>query len=122
MVFDTKRLTVLATIPVGRVPIRLAISPDGRTAVTSNYGAGDLTLIDVGARKVRATLPVSGSTDAAQVTIAFSPDGKRLYVAETAAARVAEVDLASGKVLRRLVAGKGSDGLGLSPVDVSASR
>lgn len=118
-VFDTRTLEPVATIAVGDMPIRLAISPDGRTAVTSNLREGSLSFIDVPTRKVARTVPVSGTADTQQVTILFSRDGRRLWVAETGAARVAEVDVGSGRVLRRLEAGKGSDGLGYTPVSVA---
>lgn len=117
LVFDTATLQRQAAIPVGDMPIRLAISPDGRTAVTSNHLAGSLSLIDVAARRVSRTVSV-GDPGTQQVTILFDASGKRLFVAQTGPGRVAEIDLASGRVLRRLAAGRGSDGLGISPVEV----
>lgn len=118
-VYDTATFAEVAKLSVGDLPIRLAISPDGRMAVTSNLNGGDLSVIDVATRKVVRTIRVSGDAAVQQVTILFDATGKRLYAAETGAARVAEIDLASGKVLRRLVAGKGSDGLGISQVNVA---
>lgn len=115
-VFDAATRKPLTTLAVGDMPIRLQISPDGRTAVTSNARSADLTLIDVATRRVRRTVPLEGGPDAMPVTILFASDGKRLFVAETGQARVAEVDLDAGRVLRRLSAGKGADGLGYSPV------
>ena len=50
-----------------------------------------------------------------QVTVIWSQDGERIYVAETGEDTVAEVDYASGRVLRRLVAGDGGDGLAILP-------
>ena len=97
----------------------MAISPDGRTAVTSNFGEGTLSVIDVATRTVTRTQPVLGGAGAAQVTILFSPDGERLYVAQTAPGVIVEVDLAEGELLGMLGAGTGSDGLAISPVDVT---
>lgn len=116
MVLDATRLKALATIAVDRTPIRFAVSPDGATAVTSNHGGGDLTLIDVATRRVTRTIRVAGANATAQVTILFAADGRRLYVAETGAGRVAEVDLASGRALRWLAAGRQGDGLGVARV------
>lgn len=113
-VFDTADMRVLATLPTGPMPIRVAISPDGRTAVTSNYGDGTLSLFDTRTMRPTRTVPVSGTRDAAQVTILFSRDGRRLYVAETGIDRVAEVDMKSGQVLGRLPAGDGGDGLAIA--------
>lgn len=114
-VFDAASLKPLGEVATGETPIRVLVSPDGRTAITSNYGAGTLTLIDTATRQVRQTLPVSGNPEFDQVTILFAPDGRRLYVAETGIDRIAEVDLATGKVLGRLPAGKNGDGLGIAP-------
>ena len=112
--FDTDTFDRLAEVKTGAVPIRVAASPDGRWIVTSNLGAGSLTIIDANTRKAVRDILLSGQPQAGQVTILFSPDGKYLYAAETGADIVAEVDLATGKVLRRLPAGKNGDGLAIA--------
>ena len=114
--FNTTTLSQLAQVAVGPTPIRVLVSPDGRSAVTSNYGDGTLSVIDTRSRKVSRTVRVSGGQAAAQVTILFARDGRRLFVAETGTDTVAEVDLSSGRVLRRLPAGDAGDGLGYSPI------
>lgn len=112
--FDTTSLERVAEVAVGQVPIRVLASPDGRWIVTSNYGAGTLTVIDARTRSVARTIAVSGEQAAVQVTILFSPDGRRIYAAETGRNAVAEVDLESGRVLRRLPAGANGDGLAIA--------
>jgi YVTN family beta-propeller protein len=114
--FNTTTLSQLAQVAVGPTPIRVLVSPDGRSAVTSNYGDGTLSVIDTRSRKVSRTVRVSGGQAAAQVTILFARDGRRLFVAETGTDTVAEVDLSSGRVLRRLPAGDAGDGLGYSSI------
>ncbi len=113
--FDTASFERLAEVKTGAVPIRVATSPDGKWVVTSNVGAGSLTVIDAATREAVREVPLSGSQEAGQVTILFSADGKHLYAAETGSNLVAEVELASGKVLRRLPAGKNGDGLAIVP-------
>jgi YVTN family beta-propeller protein len=113
--FDTTSFERLAEVKTGETPIRVLTSPDGRWIVTSNLGTGSLTVIDAATRRPIREIPVSGTREAAQVTILFSADGRRIYVAETGRNEVAEVDFASGKVLRRLQAGKQGDGLALAP-------
>jgi YVTN family beta-propeller protein len=113
--FDTDTFDRLAEVKTGGVPIRVAASPDGRWIVTSNLGAGGLTIIDAASRKHVRDLSLSGDQKAGQVTIIFSTDGQRLYAAETGFDLIAEVDLASGKILRRLPAGKNGDGLAIAP-------
>lgn len=112
-VLDAMTLDKLATIPVGGFPLRLAISPDGTKAVTSNLTDGSLSVIDIESRTLERTIQISGSREAAQVTILFSDEGDKIYVAETGTNTVAEVDFASGDVLRRLQAGTQSDGLAI---------
>ena len=113
--FDTASYARVAEVPTGEVPIRVAASPDGRWIVTSNLGGGSLTVIDAATRAVARTVPVSGSREAAQVTILFSSDGRRLYAAETGRNQIAEVDLETGQVTRRLGAGANGDGLAIAP-------
>lgn len=113
--FDTATGAKLGEVAIDPVAIRVAATPDGMTVVTSNVGAGTISVIDVASRKLTRTIKVSGEGSAGQVTLLFSPDGKRLYAAETGRNQVAEIDFASGTVLRRLNAGKNGDGLGLAP-------
>lgn len=108
---DPLTLEVQAEVPTGNVPIRLAMHPSGAFVVSSNYGGGDLTVIDTTTNAVVRTIPVSGSGDAAQVTLVFSDNGERLYAAETADDMIAEIDFATGEVLRRIPTGPGGDGL-----------
>ena len=108
---DAMTLEVQAEVTTGAVPIRLAMHPSGDFVVSSNYGTGDLTVIDTATNEVVRTIPISGSSDAVQVTLVFSEDGSRLYAAETATDTIAEVDFASGEVLRRIATGPGGDGL-----------
>lgn len=114
--FETANLDAgaVADIATGPVPIRVLASPDGRWVVTSNAGDGTLTVIDAAQRTEARTISISGSREAAQVTILFSPDGRRLYAAETGRNMVAEVDLEAGRVLRRLAAGAQGDGLAIA--------
>lgn len=113
--FDASSFERLGEVATGQVPIRVLASPDGRWIVTSNLGDGSLSLIDAATRRVVRTVIVSGTREAAQVTILFSRDGRRIYAAETGRNTVAEVDLESGTVLRRLPAGTAGDGLAIAP-------
>jgi len=113
--FDTDTFDKLAEVKTGGIPIRVAASPDGKWIVTSNLGAGSLTIIDAISRTHVRDIPLSGDQKAGQVTIIFSQDGQRLYAAETGSDVIAEVELASGTVLRRLPAGKNGDGLAIAP-------
>jgi len=109
---DPKSLETKAEVPTGQMPMRIAAHPGGRWFVTSDMGPGQLTVIDSVGNSVARTLPVAmPDRRSGQVTLVFAPDGSRLYAAETSTNTVAEVDFETGKVLRRLTAGDGGDGL-----------
>ena len=110
---DPDTLEFQQGVGTGETPIRLAFHPSGDWVVTSNYGGGDLTVIDARRGEVERRIVVSNSAEAAQVTLAFNADGSRLYVAETANDTIAEIDFASGEVLRRIRTGPGGDGLAI---------
>lgn len=105
-------------VATGRFPIRIAIRPQGDVAVTSNLRDGSLSVIDLAAREVIRTIPVSSPAEAEkrqQVTILWSKDGERIYAAETGTDTVAEIDYASGTVTRRIAVGEGGDGMAFLP-------
>ena len=64
-VFDVVTRAEIATLPTGEAPHEIAVSPDGCTAVVTNYGrqrAGrTLTILDVPGAAVRGTLRLAGT-------------------------------------------------------------
>lgn len=62
---DTDAAEIRATLPTGKAPHEVAVSPDGRLALVGNYGTrnepgSSLTLIDVEAARVVKTIELSG--------------------------------------------------------------
>ncbi len=49
--------SVVATIPVGRRPWGIALSPDGSRLYTANGFSNDVSVVDTRALKVIATIP-----------------------------------------------------------------
>jgi len=47
---------MVASIPVGRRPWGIAITPDGQTLYTANGLSGDVSVIDTATRRVMATI------------------------------------------------------------------
>ena len=66
-----------STIAVGPAPFRLALSPDGRRAYTTNLGGPSLSIVDLAGGKATATQPVGTEPTG----LAVAPDGSRVYVA-----------------------------------------
>ncbi|OBX18438.1 hypothetical protein A9995_10675 [Erythrobacter sp. QSSC1-22B] len=115
---DPMSLEIRSELDTGTFPLRLAIRPQGDVAVTSDLADGGLSVIDLARAEVTRSIAVSGPDGAQermQVTVIWSQDGNRIYVAETGDDTIAEVDYASGRVLRRLAAGDGGDGLAILP-------
>jgi YVTN family beta-propeller protein len=68
--------TVEPAIPVGPVPVAIAITPDGSTAYVVNSGDGTVTPIDLTTEAAYPPLQVGGNP----VAIGITPDGDTAYV------------------------------------------
>jgi YVTN family beta-propeller protein len=65
-------------ITVGVEPLRVAITPDGKTAFVANFRGNSVSTIDVKARTKNPTdIPVSANPNG----VTFTPDGKTAFVA-----------------------------------------
>jgi DNA-binding beta-propeller fold protein YncE len=76
-VIDAASGNVRAAIDVGPAPYRLALSPDGHFAYTTNLGGPSLSVVDLSGVRPTVTLPVGTEPTG----LAVSPDGARVYVA-----------------------------------------
>ncbi|WP_118857380.1 YncE family protein [Sphingomonas mesophila] len=117
MLFDARSLARLGEFPTEGVPIRIEFSPDGRVAAISEPDRHRVVVLDARTRKTLATVDLAAAGYKVPVTMLFAPDGKRLWVAATGSGAVAEIDTKSWRIMRRLAAGKGADGLAFSRVD-----
>ena len=115
IVYEAASLTQIADIPVGKFPLRIIISPDGRHMVTSNLMDGSVSVINVATKQVERTIRISGVRETGQVTLLFSADGTRLYAAETGINKIVEIDFETGALIGRLSAGSQGDGLAIAP-------
>jgi len=130
VVLDVATKKPLATIPAAGFPIRVQLTPDGRTALVSCAEAGVLRFYDAEKFAETGALDFSAQVQAdlsggrlladfgaspVPVGIVIAPDGARAYVALTNADRIAEVDLKTRKVARWLTAGREPDGMAWYP-------
>jgi YVTN family beta-propeller protein len=67
-VLDATSFARLATIPVGREPHNVQVSPDGRFAFVTNTYANTVSVIEVAGPKVIATVPVGKGPNGISVT------------------------------------------------------
>jgi DNA-binding beta-propeller fold protein YncE len=115
----------IARLSVGPViPHEIAVSPDGRFAVTSEYGGNDnpgrhVVVIDVA--NARITGRIDLGPNSRPHSLAFMPDGRRAVVTMERADRIAVVDIVNLAVLRTYPTG-GREGhmVRLSPDGVFA--
>jgi YVTN family beta-propeller protein len=121
---------VLATIPVGKRPRGIQVSPDGKSVFVALSGspfagpsvakenlaladkkADGIGVIDALENKLIGIFPAG--SDPEQFVV--SRDGTRLYVANEDASLASVVDVASRKVIQAIPVGEKPEGVALSP-------
>jgi YVTN family beta-propeller protein len=82
-------------VPMGDMPLKLALSPDGRTlaAVTGGFNDTGLVLVDIAGRRVAQSLPLRGVWNG----LAFNKDGTRIFVSGASSGRVRAFRYENGK-------------------------
>jgi YVTN family beta-propeller protein len=98
-VIDTATDTVVKTIPVGKAPNGVALTPDSRWLLATVYDDNRLAFIDTATATVVATVAVPKPH-----TVAISPDGQHAIVTvqEPSHFGLAFVDLATRRVVHTL--------------------
>ena len=97
-------------VPVGRGSEGFDVSPDGNELWVANAQDGTVSVIDVAAKKVVASLDLEVPR---ANRLRFTPDGKRVLISGMPA--VAIVDVASRKVVKRVPVGHGGGGIQIQP-------
>ncbi len=96
-VFDTASGALGAPIVIGAntEPYQVAISPNGQTLYSANYGAGTVSAISTASKTVVATIPVGEQP----FGIAVTPNGSRVYVTSGGDDNVSVIDTATNQVV-----------------------
>jgi YVTN family beta-propeller protein len=110
-VLDATSYAVIKSIKVGRVPRGISFSPDGKRLFVTNSWDDTLSMIDTDALAVAATWPVGAEPSG----VVEDRGSKRLFVANRISNDVAVLDAETGVEEKRLLAGRGSSYLTLSP-------
>jgi len=98
----------VATIDVGtKHSNRVKFTLDGKLALISDLGSGELVVVDVGTRKVTRRMKLGSSVEG----ILLRPDGKVAYVAVSGDDKVDVVDLKTLEVVKTIATGKDPDGM-----------
>ncbi len=99
-------------IPVGKGPEGFDLSPDGREVWAANSGDGTVSVIDVAAKKVVATLDLKTKHTN---RLKFTPDGKLVLISDDGGGELVVVDVATRKERKRLKVGQGPEGTLVQP-------
>ena len=110
-VLDAATYAVIKTIAVGKVPRGFSLSPDGARLFVTNSWDDTLSVIDTRSLAVTDTWPVGAEPS----SVVEDRAGKRLFVANRISNDVVVLEAQSGKEEKRLLAGRGSSYLTLSP-------
>ena len=107
--------TAAKTFAVGTFPDAVAVTPNGKTALVANYGAGSVTPINLVSGKVLPAIQ-AGSGPAG---VAVTPNGKMAYVTDAGSApigtTITPIDLVTDKPLSPITVGAGPQGIAISP-------
>lgn len=93
-----KENKILNTVPVGRNPGPVALSPDGTTVYVGNRDDATISVVDASTNRVCALLP----TGAYPAGILITPDNKRTYVAGYDSKTITVIDNASLTVINTI--------------------
>jgi YVTN family beta-propeller protein len=99
-------------IPVGRGAEGFDVSPNGAELWAANAQDGTISIIDLAARKVTATL--SANVNSAN-RLKFTPDGKLAFVSMLNGTDVAIFDAATHREVKRVKVGRGAAGIQMQP-------
>lgn len=106
-------LSRVATIPVGREPHNLGVSPDGRWVATSDRRSGEVSVIDARSLVEVARLKLGRQTH----DVAFTADSRTLFVGHETEPFVSVVGVGTWAVKPRLTVGRAQHDLSLGPGD-----
>jgi YVTN family beta-propeller protein len=113
--FDAGSLSILhrdgrapRLVPLGRQPVAIDLSPDGRALWVGSAGSDTIHVLDTARDSIVAALPVPGG---GPVRLAFTPDGALVVVALDRANAIAIFDARTRRELGRVATGGSPKGV-----------
>jgi DNA-binding beta-propeller fold protein YncE len=125
LVVDLRSAVVVDTLRGFGLPYRIAISPDGRTAVVTDPIKARVRVFDAATRRPRFDIAVAADSLVATAEVAGSPspegvtisrDSRWAFVTLQGRNRVATIDLERGAIIALAPTGNWSDGVAFSPL------
>jgi YVTN family beta-propeller protein len=102
----------LTSIPVGKGPEAIAMSPDGKQVWTAAYGDSHVAIVDVAQGVMLETVHVPSQRIN---RLQFTPDGKRALLSDSSNGDLIVMDAASRKEIKRLKVGENCEGILIPP-------
>ncbi|MBI1748328.1 MAG: IPT/TIG domain-containing protein [Acidobacteria bacterium] len=116
-IFDMATKTIRSRIPVGNLPLGLAVSPSTNTVVVVNNLDNSVSLIDLITERVRLTIPVGVRPN----SVAINPNTNVAVVTNNFDSTVSIIDLNAERVIEtRRTGGNGPQGVAINPVNNTA--
>ena len=103
-IIDTQKFQVTGTIATGKLPCRLALTPDGKTLVYALQTTEAAGFADLPWKKEVKQLPLGGKL----VSLTLSRDGRYAYSSAQEQDKISVISLADRKVVRVIETPKGS--------------
>lgn len=108
---DTATFAIDQVIAVGAVPKYVAVTPDDKTLLVTNWCSSNMSVVDTTSAKQVAAVPLGSYPRG----IAVSADSRTAYVAVMGADKVDRVDLATRKATLLATTGNGPRHIVISP-------
>ena len=102
----------VTTVPVGKGPEGIDLSPDGKQVWTAHSRDGGLSIVDVATKKVVQTLDLNTRRSN---RLKFTPDGKRVLISDLEAGELLVLDADARKEIKRIPLGKHPEGILIVP-------
>lgn len=103
-IIDTKTLTVTGSIPTGKGPARVALTPDGKTLIYNLQYEPGVGFADIAAGKQTASVALTGRP----LSLTLTKDGKRAFAGIQDQDKVVFISVAGRKIERVIEVPKGS--------------
>jgi DNA-binding beta-propeller fold protein YncE len=96
-VIDPAALKILHSLPTGQTESHMfCISSDNKRAYTANVAPGNVSVIDIPAKKTIATIPISKTTQ----RISISPDDHWVFTSDQTKPQLAVIDTSKNEVAK----------------------
>lgn len=102
----------VTVIPVGKAPMAIDLSPDGKEVWTAHTADGGVSILDAASKKVLQTLPLGTKRTN---RLKFTPDGRHVLLTDRDGGELLVLDAATRKLIKRIPVGRKPSGILIIP-------